>query len=92
MVLANGNWEYGLGDNGNAQEIYQGIGETLKKTPAKQLSISKCVGLIRDLLHIEVVEIAFDYFRLHWQCWRLLRAVKDHVPGDLIRIFEPDYM
>jgi hypothetical protein len=91
-VLDNSSWEYELDDNDNAQQVYKDIGETPKNAPAKQLSVSKCVGLIRDLLHAEVVEIAFDYFRLHRQCWRLLRAVKDHVRDDLIRMYGPDYM
>ena len=91
-VLDYGSWDYELDDNDNAQQVYKVIGETPKKAPAKQLSVSKCVGFIRDLLHAEVVEIAFDYFRLHRQCWRLLRAVKDHVRDDLIRVYGPDYM
>ncbi|KAJ4373650.1 hypothetical protein N0V86_007793 [Didymella sp. IMI 355093] len=73
IVLENGSWEYELDHNGNAQEIYRDIGKTLEKASAKQLSVSKCVGLIRDLLHAEVVDIAFGYFRLHQQCWRLLQ-------------------
>ena len=91
-VLENSSWQYELDDSDNAQQIFKDIGEAPKKAPARQLSISKCVGLIRDLLHGEVIEIAFDYFRLHRQCWRLLCAVKDHVRDDLIRIYGPDYM
>ncbi|KAF3054003.1 hypothetical protein E8E11_006452 [Didymella keratinophila] len=91
-ILDNGSWDYELDDNDNAHQVYKGIGKTPKKAPAKQLSVFKCVGLIRDLLHAVVVEIAFDYFRLHRQCWRLLRAVKDHVRDDLIRIYGPDYV
>ncbi|PVH90568.1 hypothetical protein DM02DRAFT_433058 [Periconia macrospinosa] len=39
-----------------------------------------------------MVEISFDYLRLHRQCWRLLRAVKDHCRDDLIRIYGPEYL
>jgi hypothetical protein len=91
-VLESSSWQYELDDGDNAQQIFKDIGESPKKAPASQLSTSKCVGLIRDLLHGEVLEIAFDYFRLHRQCWRLLRMVKDHVRDDLTRIYGPDYM
>lgn len=91
-VLEKDSWEYELDDHNRAQAVYKDIGETPKKAPAKQLSISKCVGLVRDLLHAEIIEIAFDHLRLHRQCWRLLRAAKDHCRDDLIRIFGPDYI
>lgn len=91
-VLENSSWEYKLDDNDNAQQVYKDVGKATRKTRAKQLSVFKCVGLVRDLLHAEVVEIAFDYFRLHRQCWRLLRAVKDYVCDDLIRIYGSDYI
>lgn len=91
-ILENSGWEYELDDNDNAQQVFKDIGKTPKKAQAKQLSVYKCVGLLRDLLHAEVVEIAFDYFRLHRQCWRLLLAVECHVRNDLINIYGPDYM
>jgi hypothetical protein len=91
-VLENSSWQCELDDSDNAQQIFKDIGDTPKKVPAIQLSISKCVGLIRNLLHGEVIEIAFDYFRLHQQCWRLLRIVNYHVREDLIRIYGPEYM
>jgi hypothetical protein len=91
-VLDNSSWDYELDDDNNAQQVFKDIGEAPKKARAKQLSVSKCVRLVRDLLHAEVIEISFDYFRLHRQCWRFLRAVKDRVREDLIRIYGPDYM
>lgn len=87
-VIENGNWEYKLDDDGNAQQVFKDIGEA----PKKHLSVSKCVGLIRDLLHAEVVETTFDYFRLHRQCWRLLRAMTNHVRNDLVLIYRPDFI
>ncbi|KAH6639064.1 hypothetical protein C7974DRAFT_304256 [Boeremia exigua] len=91
-ILESSNWDYELDDNDRAQTVYKDIGEASRKAPAKQLSVAKCVGLIRDLLNAEMVEIAYDYLRLHRQCWRLLRAVKDACRDDFIRIFGPDYM
>lgn len=90
-ILHNSSWDFELDDN-NAQQAFKDIGDVPKETRETQLSVSKCVRLVRDLLHAEVMEISFDYFRLHRQCWRLLRAVKDHVHEDLIHIYGPDYM
>ena len=86
-IIEKGSWEYELKDNDRAQIVYKDIDETPRKAHAKQLSVAKCVGLIRDLLHAEIIEIAFDYVRLHRQCWRLLRAVKDPCRDDLIKTF-----
>ncbi|KAF2993588.1 hypothetical protein E8E13_000745 [Curvularia kusanoi] len=91
-ILDNSSWDYELDDNDNAQQVFKDVGEAPRRSRAKEMSVSKCVGLVRDLLHAEVIEISFDYFRLHRQCWRLLGAVKDHVREDLIRIYGPDYM
>ena len=91
-VLEKGSWDYDLDDDDRAQMVYKDIGEAPKKAPVKQLTVAKCVGLIRDLLHAEIIEIAFDYLRLHRQCWRLLRIVKDACRDDLVRMYGPDYM
>jgi hypothetical protein len=91
-VLEKSTWQYELDDSDTARRNFKDIGVTPKKVPARQLSISKCIGLIGELLHSELIEVAFNYFRLHRQCWRLLRAVKIHVHDDLIRMYGPDYM
>ncbi|KAF2447907.1 hypothetical protein P171DRAFT_453049 [Karstenula rhodostoma CBS 690.94] len=91
-ILEHSNWEYELDEKDNAQQIYKDVGEKPSPAPKKQLSVNKCLGLIRDLLHAEMMEISFDYFRLHRQCWRLLRVIKDSCRDDLIRIYGPDYI
>jgi hypothetical protein len=39
-----------------------------------------------------MIEVSYDYLRLHRQCWRLLGFVKDRCREDLIRMYGPDYM
>jgi hypothetical protein len=39
-----------------------------------------------------MIEVSYDYLRLHRQCWRLLRAVRDSCRDDLIRIDGPSYL
>lgn len=90
-ILENSPWQYELDDSGNARRIFKEIGGTPKTASAGQLSISNCIGLIGKLIHRELIEVAFDYFRLHRNCWHLLRAVKDHVHNDLIFVYGPDY-
>lgn len=63
-----------------------------KKTSTKHLPVGKLLGLMRDLLHAEMIEISYDYLRLHRQCWRLLLAVKDHCREDFLRIYGPSYL
>ena len=60
--------------------------------PARYLFVSKCIGIIGKLLHSEFIEVAFNYFVLYRQRWRLLRGVKDRVHDDLTHIHGPDYM
>ncbi|KAK7193878.1 hypothetical protein DPSP01_010158 [Paraphaeosphaeria sporulosa] len=72
--------------------MYKDIGGKPKLAPKKQLSVNKCLGLIRDLLHAEMVEDSFDYFRMLRQCWRLLRAASVPCQDGLIRIYGPDYI
>lgn len=59
---------------------------------ARNLSVVKLLGTNRDVMHAEMVEIQYDYLRLHQQCWRLLRFVKDKCHNDLIKIFGPKYI
>ncbi|PVH92820.1 hypothetical protein DM02DRAFT_698351 [Periconia macrospinosa] len=91
-ILDNSTWDYELDAEDNAEQVYKDIGGDTKAAPKKQLPVNKCVGLVRDLLHAETVEVSFDYFRMHRQCWRLLRVVKNHCRADLIRIYGPEYL
>lgn len=93
-IIENSGWDVDLDDEGNAQQIYRDVGEAPKHKlkEGKRLPVAKCLGLVRDLVHAEIVEVSFDYFRMHRQCWRLLRAVKDQCRDDLIRFYGPDYI
>jgi len=39
-----------------------------------------------------MIEISYDYIRLHRQCWRLLGFVREQCREDLIRIYGPSYI
>jgi hypothetical protein len=93
-IIENSRWDIDLDDEGNAQQIYKDVGEApkSKSKDGKRLPAAKCLGLVRDLVHAEMIEVSFDYFRMHRQCWRLLRAVKDQCRDHLIRFYGPDYI
>ncbi|KAH7079749.1 hypothetical protein FB567DRAFT_582436 [Paraphoma chrysanthemicola] len=91
-ILENATWDFELNEDGRVGEIYKGTDEAPSKTPIKHLPVAKLLGLLSDLLHAEMVEIQYDYLRLHRQCWRLLRFVKDRCREDLIRMFGPEYL
>ncbi|KAJ8108349.1 hypothetical protein OPT61_g8231 [Boeremia exigua] len=92
QILEKCNWAYELDGHDHAQMVYKDVGEVPQKPSVKHLSVAKGIGLIRDLLYAEIIEIAFDYLRLHRQCWRLLRIVKETCRDDLIKFFGPDYI
>jgi hypothetical protein len=91
-ILETSNWGYELDDGNNAATVFRDNDVVTDKGLAKQLPVGKCLGLVRDILHAEMIEVSFDYFRLHRQCWRLLRFVKEKCRDDLIRIYGPDYI
>jgi hypothetical protein len=91
-VLENANWDFGLNEDGRVDQVYKDTDETLSRTPITHLTVAKLLGLLCDLLHVEMIEIQYDYFRLHRQCWRLLRFIKDRCRDDLIKRFGPDYI
>jgi hypothetical protein len=72
--------------------VYKDTDEVPKKTLVTQLSVSRLLGVVRDIIHAEIIEVWFDYVRLHQQCWHLLRMVRERCWDDLIKIFGPDYM
>lgn len=73
-------------------EIYIDTDEAPKKASVRHLHVAKLLGLLRDLLHAEMIEISYDYMRLHRQCWRLLGFVKDRCRDDLLRMYGPNYL
>jgi hypothetical protein len=91
-ILEKSSWSYELDENNKAATVFRDSDVVQDKARTKQLPVDKCLGLTRDVLHAEMIEVSFDYFRLHRQCWRLLRHVKEHCRDDLIRIFGPDYI
>lgn len=91
-ILENANWDYEMNDEGRVLEVFRDTDVAPRKAPVKQLTVSKLLGLLRDLLHAEVIEVSYDYLLLHRQCWRLLRFVKHRCCDDLIRIYGPSYI
>jgi hypothetical protein len=91
-ILEGSSWGYELNEDGRVNEVYKDTDEAPKKVSVKHLHVSKLLGLVRDVIHAETVEIAFDYLRLHRMCWRLLRFVKEHCHNDLTRMFGPSYI
>jgi hypothetical protein len=91
-VLENASWDFELNEDGRVDQVYKYTDGTPSRTPNTHLTVAKLLGLFRDLLHAEMIEIQYDYFRLHRQCWRLLRFIKDRCRDDLIKRFGPDYI
>lgn len=93
-IIEKSNWEYEMDENDGSTTMVKDIDATpaSQQKSRKQLPVAKLLGLLRDLLHAEMVEISFDYLRHHRQCWRLLRVVKDHCRDQLIRIYGPGYI
>jgi hypothetical protein len=91
-VLELSSWEYELDEHGNVMEMYRDNDTASKKKQLKHLSVSKLLGLLRDTLNSETIEVCFDYLRLHRQCWRLLRQLRDHCRDDLIKMYGPAYI
>lgn len=91
-ILVNAGWNYEFDENSRPAEIYKDIDEAPMRKLVKHLSVAKLVGLLRDLLHAEMIEIQYDYFRLHRQCWRLLRFLKARCREDFISMYGPEYI
>ncbi|KAH7396155.1 hypothetical protein BKA66DRAFT_438117 [Pyrenochaeta sp. MPI-SDFR-AT-0127] len=91
-ILENANWEYEMDENDQVLEVFRDTDVVPKKGPLKQMAVPKLLGLLRDLIQAEIVEISFDFLRLHRQCWRLLRIIKDACRDDLIKTFGPSYI
>ena len=91
-ILEKSSWSYELDEDKKAATVFRDSDVVPDKALTRQLPVDKCLGLMRDILHAEMIEVSFDYFRLHRQCWRLLRHVKEQCRDDLIRIFGPDYI
>ncbi|KAF1943592.1 hypothetical protein EJ02DRAFT_343053, partial [Clathrospora elynae] len=91
-ILETASWDYELNEDGRVAEVYKDTGQAPKKSSINHLPVAKLLGLLRDLLHAETIEISYDYLRLHRQCWRLLRLVKQYCHGDLLKMFGPGYI
>jgi hypothetical protein len=91
-VLECATWEYDLNEDGQVDEVYKDTDVAPKRKTTTHLPAAKLLGIMRDVIHAEMIEVSYDYLRLHRQCWRLLRVVKTQCCDDLIKIYGPDYM
>lgn len=85
-------WGYETDKEDRVLEVYKDTNVLPKNISVKQMTVAKLLGTLRDVLHAEVIEISFDYLRLHRQCWRVLGAVKEACRDDFIRIYGPNYI
>ncbi|RDI78380.1 hypothetical protein Vi05172_g11587 [Venturia inaequalis] len=58
----------------------------------KTLTPLQLLYSLRTALEDESMELVFDYFRLHRQCWLLLQVIKERLDPDLRQMFGPDYI
>jgi hypothetical protein len=91
-VLECATWTYDLNEDDRVDEVYKDTDVAPTKKTTAHLSVAKLLGIMRDMVHAEMIEVSYDYLRLHRQCWRLLSAVKTQCRDDLIKIYGPDYM
>jgi len=86
-ILDHATWDFKSNEQDHAVKINKDT-----TTPITSLPVTKVLKIIHHVMHEEIREIQFDYLRLHRQCWRLLRFIKDKCRHDLIRLFGPDYI
>ncbi|KAF1918794.1 hypothetical protein BDU57DRAFT_535853 [Ampelomyces quisqualis] len=92
-ILEQATWECETNERGQVDQVFKDTDATSsKKKPAANLGVAKLLGIMRDIIHAEMIEISYGYLCLHRQCWRLLHAVKDQCRDDLINMYGPDYM
>lgn len=64
-----------------------------KRWDAKnQVSMVDLLRTLRLSLQAEIMEFSFDYFLMHRQCWRLLRAIKEATQSRMTEIFGQGYL
>ncbi|KAF2703036.1 hypothetical protein K504DRAFT_452005 [Pleomassaria siparia CBS 279.74] len=87
-------WGYEMNEDGQPAELFKDsdIKPGGQKGHARQLPVAKLLGLLRAMLHAEMIEISFDFLCLHRQCWRLLCSLRDHCRDQLIKVYGPKYM
>jgi hypothetical protein len=91
-ILDHAAWTYELNEHGQVDEVFKDTDVVPTKNTGTSLPVHKVLGIIRDVIHAEMIEVQYDYLRLHRQCWRLLRVVRDACRDDLIRMYGPDYL
>jgi hypothetical protein len=93
-IVDKSEWEWDMDEENQPTGLFKDsdVKPGSKKGHAKVLPVAKLLGLLRAMLHAEVIEISFDILTHHRQCWRLLRAVKDGCRDKLIKMYGPDYI
>jgi hypothetical protein len=77
-------------DEEHTQEINNDAGKAY--SGEKHLSVAMCFVLLHSHVNAEEVVVSFDYLRMHRQCWRLLRAIRDHCRDDLHHLYGADHI